>query len=89
MTCGTEQTFGGLNMSNKRSLRSKQRRDAKRFISNTSFQDRELAETVAIVNRNAVLTYLGMKYEFVFPDVVNVEKGEVLTDARGRGSFQK
>jgi hypothetical protein len=48
-----------------------------------------MAETIATVERTTVLGYLGKIYEMVFPDVVDVEKGLVLSDSRGRGVFQR
>jgi len=78
-----------MNHRGKRSERSKQRRDAKQFIFTTAFQDYEMVETIATVERTTVLGYLGKIYEMVFPDVVDVEKGLVLSDSRGRGVFQK
>lgn len=71
-----------------RSLRSQQRRSAKRFILDNSFHDRIMAESISTVTHKAVLTYLGKIYEMVPMFLVNVERGEVLVDSRGRGTFQ-
>jgi len=74
----------------KRSLRAMQKRDAKRYILQNGFQDRIVAETVYITKREVVLEFLGKKYDNVILGIVpNVEIGEVLSDSRGRGSFQK
>lgn len=75
-------------MPHQRSSRSLQRRDAKRFILDTSYHDVIMAESISRVDRHAVLSYLGKIYKMVFPDVADVECGEVLVDSRGRGSLQ-
>jgi len=89
MMRGIEQNLNGLKLTVKRSLRSKQRRDAKRFIINTSYHDEVLAETAVRVTCRAVLTYLGQIYDFVFPGVVDVEQGEIIIDSRGSGTYQR
>ena len=71
------------------SLRREQRRDARTFISNMAFHDFERGETVCLVDYDAVYSFLGMKYPFVLPSVKEeIERGEVLTDTRGTGTWQ-
>lgn len=67
-----------------------QRRDARHYILTHSFHDRELAETVCTPQTRS-LTILALQHDYDAVDMhlVNVEKGEVLIDARGRGSFQE
>jgi len=72
-----------------RSLISKQRRAVRKYVLDTSFRDRNQAESICTVTYEAVLTYLQQQYPFVFPHVANVTRGEVLLDSRGNGSFQK
>ena len=67
----------------KRSKQAMRKRLARRIVFATSFHDKELAETVARVK----LTYaekVGYNAK-----IVNVERGEILKDNRGRGTFQK
>lgn len=59
------------------------KRLARRIIFGTSFHDKELAETVARVN----VTYADKIGSEGF--IVNVERGEILKDNRGRGTFQQ
>jgi len=72
----------------RRSLEAKQRRDAKRLAMQSSFRDSEQAETVCIINPETICNLLQQKYGFVNMDAVNIERGEVLIDSRGRGTFQ-
>jgi len=67
---------------------SQQRRVAKQFVFDTSLRDRQLAETVSRVGYNEIISYLLSKFEHVDPHVALIERGEVLTDSRGRGTFQ-
>ena len=70
--------------------RKEQRRAARKFILLNSFNDVILAEKVSRTDHRTVLTYLGTKYDMVFPEVaMSVERGEVLVDSRGNGTFQK
>lgn len=59
----------------KRSWTARERRYARRLALDSSYRDRELAETISLIN-----------YE---NNAVKIEKGEVLTDTRGRGSTQQ
>lgn len=82
----------------KRSLRSKQLRDAKHFIQDKSFRDRQQAESVNILPISIVKEYIASlkqknknapKYPSMEIYERDFEKGEVIVDSRGRGSFQR
>ncbi len=75
-------------MPHRRSLEARQRRDAKRLAMQSSFRDPEQAETVCIINTQTIYNLLQQKYGFVNMDAINIERGEVLIDSRGRGTFQ-
>lgn len=62
-----------------------QRRNVRRFVLRYSFRDRERAETICVFNQDDVMTRVSIN----FPDLADVEKGEVLVDSRGWGSFQR
>ena len=76
----------------KRSIRSM----AKRFIHRFSYRDFTLAETVNTVSFEKVVDFTvrvvqpqnEREYEQLRKQVPVVEKGLVLSDSRGRGSFQ-
>lgn len=68
---------------------SLQRQAAQQYILDASFRDQTMAETVSRTDFQAVLTFLGKKFEFVLPEVGDIIKGEVLSDSRGRGTYQK
>jgi hypothetical protein len=77
----------GGNLLHKRSCKKLQDRRVRGIILRGSFHDRNLCEVVSRVTRSDVLALLN---ETVEVDVVpDVEKGEVLLDSRGRGSFQR
>jgi hypothetical protein len=61
-------------------------RRIRRIIYDSSFKDRLICETVSRVTRQDVLAYLDEPVRV--SDVPDVEKGEVLVDNRGTGSFQ-
>ena len=71
-----------------RSELNRQKRDAKRFILDMSFHDSIIAETVCIVTDDMVRDFLKQRYVGVFPEGWEIEKGEIIIDSRGRGSFQ-
>jgi len=62
---------------------------AKRFILDTSFHDREKAESICIVTIPQIVEELQRTYPYVHMDAVQFQKGEVIVDSRGEGSFQK
>jgi len=79
--------FGDLIMPHKRSEEKLRMRRIRQIIFSKSVYDKNRAETVSRVSRLDVLGLLKEPLEVsVVPDV---EKGEVLIDSRGRGSFQR
>ena len=52
-----------------------------------SYNDRLICETVSRTSMQDVLAFLNEAIQL--SDIPNVEKGEVLVDARGTGSFQR
>ncbi len=67
-----------------------QRRAAKQHIQDTAFIDRELGETVDLVDRSAVEDHLALL--FAEPDrraIPDVFPGLVLVDGYGAGAFQQ
>jgi len=65
-----------------------QKRDAKRYILDLSFHDNILAESVCTVTITMIKNQLKLKYDGVFPEAWDVERGEIIIDSRGRGTFQ-
>ena len=78
-------------MPNKRSLLSLQKRAVKRYLLTTSYYDRERAETVCTVTPAEIILHLNSKFPNlpVHVSTVQVVRGEVLMDSRGKGSLQK
>jgi hypothetical protein len=71
----------------KRSAGKLQARRVRGIILRGSFYDRNVCEVISRVSRLDVMALLGGLVEVdLIPDV---EKGEVLLDSRGRGTFQK
>ena len=71
----------------KKNSKKLQARKIRGIIFHNSFYDRSLGESVSRITRLEVLGQLKEPVEVhLVPDV---EKGEVLLDLRGRGSFQK
>jgi hypothetical protein len=60
----------------------------RRLIFTNAFQDREIVETICRLSRVEVIA-LTPGDELLISLVPDVEKGEVLVDSRGRGSFQR
>jgi hypothetical protein len=60
----------------------------RRLIFANAFQDREIVETICRLSRLEVIA-LAPGDELLISLVPDVEKGEVLVDSRGRGSFQR
>jgi hypothetical protein len=73
-----------MHRKNQRKLLEKR---ARSIILRGSFNDRNTSEIVCRMTRLDVLRQLTGPVEVC--DVPDVEKGEVLTDSRGRGTFQK
>jgi len=59
----------------------------RQIIFTNAFQDRQLLETVCRLSRLQVIAVMPGD-ELVLSLVPNVEKGEILLDSRGQGSFQ-
>jgi hypothetical protein len=75
----------------KRSQEAVKKRSAKRslrrLILARAFHDPELSETVCLVSRVELMNLAGSEVQV--SDVPDMERGEVLVDSRGQGSFQK
>jgi len=69
----------------KRSLESQ----ARRYMLDKSFHDRNNADTISLVTQSMVIAHLNSLYPDVPPPELDVVRGEVLIDSRGDGSFQK
>lgn len=73
-------------MPHKRSPEKEQQRRIRRIILNHAFRDRVRDETICRLTRLEVLDLL--KVPVLVASVPDVERGEVLTDSRGAGTFQ-
>ena len=74
-------------MTHKRSQTKQQKRKIRGLIIRGSFYDRQRGEIVSTMTRVDVMAKLKEPIEVhLIPDI---EKGEVLTNSRGNGSFQK
>lgn len=62
---------------------------ARRYILDKSFHDPIMAETISRVTDTMIIAHLDSLYPGSPPVDVDVVRGEVLLDSRGRGSFQK
>jgi len=76
----------------KRSELAQQRRDAKHLLLTYAYFDHEKAETVAMMpaqfyNEETVIKPYGQEFHYFVE--AEIERGDVLVDSRGRGSFQK
>ena len=71
----------------KKSRKKLLQRKAQEVVLRGSFRDKKMNEVVSRMTRADVLGLLDGPVEVC--DVPDVEKGEVLADSRGRGSFQK
>ena len=74
-------------MVHKRSRDSLQRRQIRALIFASCYQDLNRCESVCRVSRSEILGSLTGIVEVC--DVPDIEKGEVLVDSRGQGSFQR
>jgi len=62
----------------------------KQLVSAEAYRDRERCETVCVSNVFDFLPVLEKEFgEGVNVSALNIERGEVLVDARGTGSFQQ
>jgi len=74
-------------MVHKRSRDSLQRRQIRALIFATCYQDLNRCESVCRISRSEILGSLTGSVEV--SNVPDTEKGEVLVDSRGQGSFQR
>jgi hypothetical protein len=74
-------------MPHKRSLEKSQLRRVRRIIFNHAFSDSIRHETVCRLSRSEVLGLLNEPV--LLSSVPDVEKGEVLIDSKGTGTFQR
>lgn len=61
---------------------------AARFVFDNCFVDRERAEQVCLVTREQIADHLEARLGCSVTEYTLHEKGEVITDSKGRGSFQ-
>jgi hypothetical protein len=73
-------------MTHRRSREKEQVRQARRIILSNSFHDRIRCERICRMTRTDVLALLKEPVQIGL--VPELEKGEVLVDSRGNGSFQ-
>jgi len=74
-------------MVHKRSEHKLLLRRIRAIIYSLSYNDQIVCETVSKASRVDVLAFLNKAIQI--SDVPDIEKGEVLVDSRGRGSFQR
>lgn len=72
----------------RRSEFNAQRRFAKTIVVNSARHDQIRAEQICMLDRTEVLDALKEKFGSVAVGSVRFERGEVIVDARGRGSLQ-
>ncbi len=65
-----------------------QRRFVKQLVSGSSRIDRVRSEKICMLDGAAVSEALKQRFDSVFVGASCFERGEVIVDARGRGSFQ-
>lgn len=75
-------------MRHQRSEFSEQRRFARKALQRNAFQDRIVCETVNLLTRGELSDFLAASFDFVLPSATEVDRGEVLSDSRGRGTLQ-
>jgi hypothetical protein len=77
-------------MVHKHSEAAEQRRLARKIVLKDAFIDPIRQETVNIMGPEQVSALLSQNFEYVLPEAAShVERGEVLLDSRGQGSFQE
>lgn len=72
----------------RREERRVQRVLAARFVFDNCFLDRERAEQVCLVTREQIADHLEVCLGCSVTEYTEHEKGEIITDSKGRGSFQ-
>jgi len=89
-TACTFAALSGISMAHLRSPEALVRREANRFVRDTSFRDPIMAETVCMVDRDTVIDHLSDTFEGVTIGYVpDIELALVLSDSRGRGYHQR
>jgi len=81
-------TISGVEFLYRRSKAKAVKNRIRGLIFNSSFHDMQRCETVCQISRMDILALLTEPVVEV-GDVPDVEKGEVLLDSRGTGSFQR
>ena len=76
-------------MVHKHSIFVQQRRAAKRIALTNAFDDDIRSEIVNITTSEQLSVLLKASFEYVLPGAITIERGEVLLDSRGEGSFQE
>ena len=76
-------------MAHKRSVIGQLKHTARQYILDTSFHDRNAAETVSLVTESMIVAHLDVLYPSTVPPKIDVVRGEVLINSRGEGSFQR
>jgi hypothetical protein len=72
----------------RRSEFNEQRRFAKTHIANSSRQDRIRAERICMMDKKEISEALKKRFPSVIVAADCFEKGEVIVDSRGNGTFQ-
>jgi hypothetical protein len=81
--------LGDSILPHRRSQLSLQKRFIRGIIFSHAYYDRLHGEVVSLLSRGDILNMLNIEGSFSLWLVPDVERGEVLVDSRGGGSFQK
>jgi len=74
----------------RRSVKSLQRRLAKKIVFRQAYHDQEIKEIINRTTPEWIMQVLNQVYGYVEVGAIpELEQGEVLVDSRGKGSFQK
>lgn len=78
-------------MPHKRSFEAQQRRAARRFVLEMAYRDKLTAETINRLDRSDLINYISKAFggRVHLGSIPMIERGEVLSDSRGGGSFQR
>lgn len=76
-------------MPRRRSDQARQRRAARRYVLETAYRDKRMAESICMVKAMDILSHLQQQFKGIGIASTDFESGEVLTDNRGRGSLQQ
>lgn len=72
----------------RRSEFNEQRRFAKAVVANTCRHDRIRAERVCMLDKTQVFDALSRRFNSVIVGADSFDRGEVIVDSRGKGTFQ-